>query len=241
MLKLDRIVSLFPRPWPQHPPASRTHIEKALRDPISAAVIGTNPKRFAGICDVPRYFYPEASEEALLLGLELNIWYFYFDDPFDDGDISLVERAEGAALIGRMTKLLATGVLPPNASPLELLCLQFRERARRLCRARPQTWRRFLQSCIRWTDSVLPAAKIQHAATPPDLLTYNNARCTNIGIIPLAYINEIDGPLQFDRSFFNRPEIRRLHELTCSIIIHCNDLYSYEKERQRSARPSETE
>lgn len=237
MLKLDKIISLLPQPWPRHAPANGAHIERAMRDPVSAAVIGTNPGRFPGMCGVPRYLYPEASEEALLLGLELNIWGFYFDDPFDDGDISLLERTAGTSLIGRMVEVLETGASPPDPSPLELLCLQFRERARMLCRGRPQTWRRFVQSCVHWTDSVLPAARTQHFATLPDLSAYNEVRRTNIGIIPLACINEIDGPLQLDEAFFADPVIRRLHELTCLIIVHCNDLYSYEKERRLSAQP----
>ncbi len=237
MLKLDTIVSLLPHHWPRHAPAGRAHIERALRDPVSAAVIRTNPGRFPGICDVPRYFYPDASEEALLLGLELNIWYFYFDDPFDDGDISLTDRAAGEALVERMVALLDTGVLPREPSALELLCLQFRERARRMCVGRPRTWRRFIDACIHWTDSVLPAATTQQEAALPDLTAYDAARGTNIGILPLAYINEIDGPLQFADAFYAQPAVQRMHALTCLVIIHCNDLYSYEKERQLSERP----
>jgi len=237
MLELDRFLCLLPQPWPQQAAAGRAHIERALRDPVSAAVIRTKPALFPGLCDVPRYFYPEASEEALLLGLELNIWFFYFDDPFDDGDISLTDRTAGAALIDRMVKLLDSGELPPEPSPLELLCLQFRERARRLCPGRPNTLRRFVESCIHWTDSVLPAASTQHGATLPVLASYDEARGTNIGILPLAYINEIDGPLEFDDAFFADPVIRRMHALTCLIICHCNDLYSYEKEMRLSARP----
>ena len=61
MLKLDKIISLLPQPWPRHAPANGAHIERAMHDPVSAAVIGTNPGRFPGICGVPRYFYPEAS------------------------------------------------------------------------------------------------------------------------------------------------------------------------------------
>src|SRR5579859_5015918 len=130
LLRLTHLVESFPTSWRTLVPnAFVGYIEPVRRSLTEMGVFSGDDKRFSAISHISRYIHPRADEEALVLSLELMTWFFFFDDPFDDG---LVQGTAGTALIERMLRVLMTGELPDSPTGTERLCRQFRERARRM-------------------------------------------------------------------------------------------------------------
>ncbi len=233
-LRLSHVEKLFPDYWRAFVPSpKRGYIERVREELISSGVLDDGGSRsFPGFCNVPRYFHPAASEEALALSLELICWYFFFDDPFDDG---LVSRDEGERTIARMRAVLNDGNLPPDATPVERLCRQFRNRAALLSGDRPELFSRFIALCDEWVGSILPITRWDRGRLP-QLHEYDRLRLSNVGILPEFALNEMIGGLRLDDTFLDRPEVRRLGELAALIIAYCNDTYSYEREAQRQTQ-----
>jgi hypothetical protein len=242
VLHLSQIMDL-PLPWAQYRPNDRPYEELIGRNLRAMGVADTDSTRFHTISSVPKYFHPRASERGLILSLEIlslemNLWFFYFDDMFDDDKTNMLGSAgRGENLTDRMIGVLETGILPDDPSVTEKLCQKFRERSLAMCQGREATWRRHIGYCIDWTRSVLPFARVQRARALPDLETYRQMRMTNIGLYPLISFNEIDGGLTVGPDFIGSREIRRMDELAFAMVMYCNDIYSYEKESRQWERP----
>lgn len=231
LLRLSHIEDLFPAEWRAFSPSPRVrYIETIRQELISFGVLpAEGDPSFDGFCNVPRYFHPAASEEALALSLELICWYFYFDDPFDDGVVR-----EGATVVERMlTALDPNKRFPSNLQPVEKLCRQFQRRAALLSGSR-ELYERFLLRCAEWVRSILPIT--QRRSEPVGLDEYDGLRLVNVGILPEYTLNEMFGELRLTQTFLALPAVQRLGELAALIIAYCNDVYSYEREARRKTQ-----
>jgi hypothetical protein len=230
LLSLSDIGQSFPASWLRFSPnPSVEYVDHVQSGLTRLGVIQRGDRRFRGICNVPRYFFPQADEEGLVVSLELMCWYFYFDDPIDDG------RLAGAPLLNataRMIDVLYSGGLPPNPTPTEWLCWQFRERSRVLSGKRVRPWRRFLAACADWVRSIVPTNRRMREGLPT-LAEYDELRLQNVGIIPEYALNEIVAGLALREDFVALPEVVELGRLSALVIAYCNDVYSYEREARR--------
>lgn len=231
LLKLSHIEKLFPAGWQAFAPSpKRGYIEVVRRELVAFGVLPPEgDKSFDGFCNVPRYFHPTASEEALGLSLELICWYFYFDDPFDDGLV-----ADGERVIERMLHALDSSKrFPSELTPIEKLCRQFQRRAALLSGSR-DVYERFLSRCTEWVRSILPITR--RAERIVGLDEYDGLRIINVGIFPEFTLNEMFGELRLTTAFLELPAVRRLGDLAALIIAYCNDVYSYEREAKRKTQ-----
>ncbi|XYI03032.1 terpene synthase family protein [Sorangium sp. So ce1128] len=239
-LMLSRIPSMFPPRWGDYVPSCRAYKEPVLRDAVKMGIDHPMSRKFQTISGVPMYFHPLAGEEALKLSLELNVFFFYFDDIFDDDQVGVVfdrGQQKGSELIERMLRVLLAGELPPTPTGTERMCQNFREHSRRLCQGRPRTFQRFLRYCADWVRSVIPFSKIQRSSVAPDLDLYHQMRVENIGLYPLFSINEIDAGAEMSDEFIDNVDVRRYGEIASIFVAYCNDIYSYDKETRGGARP----
>jgi hypothetical protein len=233
MLSLYAIDQLWPATWRQFSPSPRVgYIEHVHRRLVTLGVIRPGDRLFQGFCNVPRYFHPTAYDEALALSLELICWYFYFDDPFDDGIVTAAERPK---LISRMLRVLEEGELSEHGTPVEHLGLLFRTHALHLNGGQSRLFERFIETCSAWVRSILPINR-QELRSLPTMEEYEQLRLKNVGILPEFVLNEIIQNLDLDESFLNAPEVKRLGELAALTIAYCNDIYSYERESKRQTQ-----
>ena len=234
-LTLSPIWSIFPAQWRQFVPnPNRGYVQPVREELARLGIVSAGDRAFLGFSGAPRYFHPRADEDALLLSLELICWYFYFDDPFDDGEIDSA-GVSGASLVERMMRVLETGGLPADPSPTERLCQQYRTRARCMAAGRTAPFGRFIARCQDWVRSISPIDR-RSLHFQPDLAEYARLRLANVGILPQYALNEIIGGLALDDGFVEMPEVRRFGDLAALVIAYCNDIYSYEREAERSTQ-----
>jgi hypothetical protein len=231
LLELSYLEKLFPPSWRDFVPSPRRdYIDVVRRELITFGVMPPEGDHsFDGFCNVPRYFHPAASEEALGLSLELICWYFYFDDPFDDGVVS-----DGKHVVERMLATLDSGKrFHDNLTPIEKLCRQIQRRAALLSGNR-DIYERFLFRCADWVRSILPITA--HKGRRISLDDYDRLRVVNVGIMPEYTLNEMFGELRLSAAFLELPAVKRLGEIAALIIAYCNDIYSYEREMQHKTQ-----
>jgi hypothetical protein len=237
MLALSRIERLFPTEWRHFAPSpKRQYIARVQEELQSFGIVSPRERGFDGFCNVPRYFHPDADEEGLALSLELICWYFFFDDPFDDGTVS---TSSGARLVERMLSVLARGQLPRRPTPTERLCARIRQRALILAGPRPAVAKRLIDRCSDWVRSILPITT--RGRKVPDLAQYDRLRLVNVGILPEYVLNEIIGGWSLESSFLRLREITRLGDLAAMMIAYSNDVYSYEREARRGTQMNSLE
>ena len=232
LIRLGKLADTLPSQWMEFTPSPNRqyieHVRELLRDHLG--VIQPGDRTFDSFSAVPRYFHPYADLDALTLSLELVSWYFYFDDPFDDGDADV----DGREQIARMVSVLEDLELPPDATGCERLGLRFIQHARVMSGSRESSWQRFRDLCIEWVESILPINHRFRLAVPT-LGQYAELRLVNVGILPIFALNEIMLGLDLDARFLRLPAVVRFERLAALVIAYFNDVYSYEREvRQRT-------
>lgn len=233
-ISLNNILETFPISWRMAyaPNPCTSYISSTFNDLVAQDIITPQDKYFWGFSSVARYFSPLADELGLIFFEEVICWYFYFDDPFDWGEIS---HSEADRLIERMLDILHCGQLPANPSPSERLCASFWKRAYDRAAGRTDAFKRFTLACMDWVKSILPIDR-RRSQTVATLQDYNALRLANVGIIPMYAINEINLGLSLKTSFVSLPDVIRLGELTALIVAYCNDIYSYELEVEKATQ-----
>jgi hypothetical protein len=228
-ISLTALAETLPSSWLEFAPSPiRSYVDPVRAELVELDVIGPGDRAFQTFSGVPRYFHPRADAEALALSLELICWYFYFDDPFDDGEID----AETTPLVERMVRVLETGIVRDDATPVETLCLRFRTRAQRMRSDGDASFQRFIDLCKDWVLSIRPINR-QLRSDIPDLETYKRLRLVNVGIVPEYALNELISGNTLDEAFIANPDVKRFGDLAALVIAFFNDIYSYERESKK--------
>ncbi|KAM9985252.1 hypothetical protein ACTFIZ_008810 [Dictyostelium cf. discoideum] len=181
--------------------------------------------------DAARFFWPTADNEGLILGGELMVLLFAFDDLFDGGFIE--DENEQYILVNRMNKVLMEGMLESNSTGIEIMCYHLRNKVKEICgEKRLSTFHRFISICVQWVDSIIPFNKLKNNQKSLELDLFLYHRKYNIGVIPCFAISEIilDPNSIIDPFIWSDARWIKMYEIICQIIAIINDCVSYEKE-----------
>ncbi|KAM9984956.1 hypothetical protein ACTFIY_009382 [Dictyostelium cf. discoideum] len=177
------------------------------------------------VTDLSRFFWPKADFEGLVLGTELMVWFFAFDELFDGGFID-DDEDEQYRLSNRMNKVFLEGTIESDATGAEKM-------VKAICgEKRLSTFNRFIYSCVQWVDSVIPFNKLKKNQKSLELDLYLYHRKYNIGGIPCAMITEIifDPMSTIESYIWADPRWIKMCETICQLVTLANDCVSYDKE-----------
>ncbi|KAN0038222.1 hypothetical protein ACTA71_000394 [Dictyostelium dimigraforme] len=183
------------------------------------------------VSDLSRFFWPNADFEGLVLGAELMVWFFSFDDLFDCCVIE--DENEIFRLVNRMNNLFMEGIIESDSTGPEKMAYHLRNKVKLICgEKRLSTFHRFNSSCIQWIDSIPPFLKLKRNQTALDFNLYLHHRKYNGGGIPCFIISEIilDPMATIDSFIWSDPRWIKMNEIIGIIIALVNDCISYEKE-----------
>ncbi|KAK5575091.1 hypothetical protein RB653_010347 [Dictyostelium firmibasis] len=191
------------------------------------------------VTDLSRFFWPNANFEGLVLGAELMVWFFAFDDLFDGGFIDDNEN-EQSRLVNRMNNVFMEGTIETDSTGAERMGYHIRNKVKSICgEKRQSTFLRFNSSCVQWIDSIIPFIKLKKNQISLDFNLYLYHRKYNIGAIPCFIISEIilDPMSTIDSFIWSDSRWIKMSEITCEIIALVNDCASYEKEIKENGAP----
>ncbi|KAN0033548.1 hypothetical protein ACTA71_007235 [Dictyostelium dimigraforme] len=191
------------------------------------------------VTDLSRFFWPNADFEGLVLGAELMVWFFSFDDLFDGGFIDENEN-EQFRLVNRMNNVFLEGIIENDSTGAERMGYHLRNKVKLICgEKRLSTFLRFNSSCIQWIDSIIPFIKLKRNQRTLDFNLYLHHRKYNIGAIPCFIISEIilDPMSTIDSFIWSDSRWIKMNEIISEIIALVNDCASYEKEIKENGAP----
>ncbi|KAN0018859.1 hypothetical protein ACTFIU_008792 [Dictyostelium citrinum] len=191
------------------------------------------------VTDLSRFFWPNADFEGLVLGAELMVWFFAFDDLFDGGFIDDNEN-EQYRLVNRMNNIFMEGVIETESTGAERMGYHLRNKVKEICgEKRQSTFHRFNSSCVEWVDSIIPFIKLKRNQRTLDFNLYLHHRKFNIGAAPCFMISEIilDPMSSIDPYIWSDSRWIKMSEIICEIIALVNDCVSYEKEIKENGAP----
>ncbi|KAM9971616.1 hypothetical protein ACTFIW_011598 [Dictyostelium discoideum] len=178
------------------------------------------------------FFWPNAGFEGLVLGAELMVWFFAFDDLFDGGFID-DDEDEQYILSNRMNKVFLEGTIEDDSTGAEKMGHFIRNKVKEICgEKRQSTFNRFIYSCVQWIDSVIPFNKLKNNQKSLELDLYLYHRKYNIGGIPCAMITEIilDPMSTIESCIWSDPRWIKMCETIFQLVTLANDCVSYDKE-----------
>lgn len=168
--------------------------------------------------------YPWAAYDRLQMIARCMVWTFANDDHHDQ-----LDAAELAALHGRFLAVL-DGATPTSddSSQCGLLAV-LRDQLQAVA---PSGWmERFIQSVDDYLAGTRWEAPLRISAAVPDLATYLEMRQYTIAVYLFTNLIEVANNLTLSVEVIEHPIIKRLIYLCNAVISWCNDLYSYQKER----------
>ncbi|KAM9980519.1 hypothetical protein ACTFIZ_007872 [Dictyostelium cf. discoideum] len=184
------------------------------------------------VTDLSRFFWPIADFEGLVLGAELMVWFFAFDELFDGSFIDDNED-EQYRLSNRMNKVFLEGIIDSNPTGAEKMGHFLRNKVKAICgEKRLSTFNRFIYACVQWVDSVIPFNKLKKNQKSLDIDLYLYHRKFNVGAIPCAMISEIilDPMSTIESCIWSDPRWIKMSETICQVVTLANDCVSYDKE-----------
>ncbi|KAF2076687.1 hypothetical protein CYY_002000 [Polysphondylium violaceum] len=228
MLSLNEIK--FPSSW-DLTPNTDSYIEYVYQEALEMQVWRPNNKRdriaHNNVVSLSRFFWPNADFERVVMGGELMVWFFTFDDAIDAGEFNDSECLE---LVRRMDSIFMEGILPENPTGPERMAHLLRLKCEKMCGKRKDTFNRFITSCIQWVDSIIPFNKIKDSGASPHLELYSFLRRVNIGAYPCVTLSECMIDHDLDISIWYDPRWIKMNENIAIVVTLINDLVSYEKE-----------
>ncbi|KYQ92249.1 hypothetical protein DLAC_07096 [Tieghemostelium lacteum] len=180
------------------------------------------------VVSLSKYFWPKVEYKKLIMGGELMLWFFTFDDAIDAGLYSDEKTAE---IVKRMDRVFMDGTLPENPTGPEKVALSLRTKCKIMCgEQRKGTFNRFITSCIQWVDSIVPFNKVIANGDSPDLELYGFLRKVNIGAYPCVTLTEVMLESTLEQYIWFDPRWIKMNENIAIVVTLVNDLVSYEKE-----------
>eukprot|EP01132_Coremiostelium_polycephalum_P010033 gene10033-12302_t len=228
MLSLNEIK--FPNHW-NLTPNNYNYIDYVYQEGLDLGVWRPDSQRDRiannNVVSLSRYFWPNVDFERLVMGGELMLWFFTFDDVLDAGIYDDITSME---LVRRMGFVFIDGVLPPDPTGPERVALHLRKKCEVMAGHRKDTFNRFISSCVQWVDSIIPFNKVKESGASPHLELYSFLRRINIGAYPCITLTEVMLDHQIDPYVWFDPRWIKMNENIAIVVTLINDLVSYEKE-----------
>ncbi|EAL65123.1 hypothetical protein DDB_G0284707 [Dictyostelium discoideum AX4] len=222
----------FPDNWDLIP-NEKNYIDYVYKESIELEVWRPNNKRdlmaHNNVVSLAKYFWPHVDFNRLVMGGELMVWFFSFDDVLDAGIYTDEKQMD---LVKRMDNVFINGTVESDATGPEKMALHLRKKCEVMCgKRRKDTFNRFISSCVQWVDSIIPFNKLRSAqGTSPHLELYSYLRKVNIGAYPCVTLTEVMLDHEIEYYIWSDPKWIKMNEDIAIITTLINDLVSYEKE-----------
>ncbi|GGV56919.1 terpene synthase family protein [Streptomyces spectabilis] len=207
------------------------HLEWASQQGFLQSDAATERYRFSQHAEVGAWFCPDPGDSGDLdLQLDVNGWYFVFDDAFD---VPAGQSADGAvAVCQELMELVREDRRPyANSSPL---VTAFADIWQRECEAMTTFWRQRASST--WADYlsgnlVEEANRRLKAPLTPD--EYLSVRRRSVGVLPGFDMRECIGPCEVPTLAWYSSHLQTMRLSTVEHVIMVNDVCSLEKDEAR--------
>ncbi|RYZ42507.1 MAG: hypothetical protein EOO71_07755 [Myxococcaceae bacterium] len=173
-------------------------------------------------------FYPDASEEGLVLGAMLVTWLFAVDDTYDRDATFAAEPVGVQQWMRTCQRLVEHEPLPTQATPMHRFSHLF---GTWLAERTNPSWRwRFLLSLEAFFRGSLETVKQRGAKRVPDMEWYLSTRGPDSGSELCLLLHEPLGGFELTEDLLKDVELQRLRELCIRHLFIVNDMVSYELE-----------
>jgi hypothetical protein len=159
------------------------------------------------------------------------MWLFAFDDAYCDEGRYSHDPASMAMLVAEMGRIAETG-RTTSVSPLARALAELRSRLDVL--ASPAQTARWVHAMKGYLSYQVWEAAFRHTGGMPTLDEYAVARIRNGSMEVCAMTLDIAEGYEVPAAEIDRPAVRALTEMACSLVGWDNDIASYYKEHQRS-------
>ncbi|EGG16316.1 hypothetical protein DFA_09346 [Cavenderia fasciculata] len=228
MLSLNEIK--FPVHWNLKPNPT-SYVDHVYQEGLEFGVWRPDNKRdivaHNNVVSLSKFFWPTVDFERLVMGGELMLWFFTFDDALDSG---IYDDTKSLEIVRRMSAVFMEGTLCDDASGPEKVGYRLRQKCLEMCgKRRRDTFNRFITSCVQWIDSIIPFNKVKDGGSP-HIELYSFLRKINIGAYPCVTLSEVFIDHYLDHSIWSSPRWVKMNENIAIVVTLINDLVSYEKE-----------
>jgi pentalenene synthase len=213
-------------------PALERHIVWARKQGLIPTDTAEDVYRFCQHAEVGAWFCPDPDTDwDLDLQLDINGWYFVFDDAFDTPKD---QAANGAAAVCQELMELVSQSRPAPKSILSPLVSAFADVWQRECEGMSPFWRQ--RAAVTWAGylagNLVEEAnrRIRQALRPAD---YLNVRCRSVGVLPDFDMYECMGRYEVPPLAWYSSHMEAMRASTVEHVILVNDVCSLEKDEAR--------
>lgn len=192
---------------------------------------GTRPEFLAARC------YPDVTFEQLVLVTEWIIWFFQFDDQFDEGLLGRQPERVVQVLQALLASLSVGGpaspVMPPER-PEAALGASLCDLWQRTCALSSPVWQaRFIHDMGNYFSAYCQEAENRVRNVIPDIDSYIRIRYYSGALYSLLYLSEAFSGDTLPDMVLNSTPFQTLWHCTINAISWENDIVSLAKERAR--------
>jgi len=181
------------------------------------------------VTDLAARSYPDATAEDLALAVDLDAFFFLFDDQFD-GPLGH-DPATAAAVCDRLIGVLHNASSPDPHSPVEAA---FADLWARCTTGMSPRWRGRAAYNWEWYFASHPNEAAGRGATLiPDRESYLVLRRGTAATETVIDMIERLGHFEVPPSAFHSPQLRLMRQLAADVPSFSNDIFSYDKEAPR--------
>lgn len=229
-------------PWPARTNRFARPYARAAADLLlEVGLITDDPgdrgaRRFQGVVVLDPHVYPYASLDRLLVAGAFSQWLFFLDDQYDDHPELGRNPVEVRRIMDRSFEALATGRLPPAATPFARFTIHLRQRLEASC---PPGWmQRFLRNVQAYLfEGSLRTAMHWAEDRVPSTDDYLGMRMHDSAVFPAIDMVEVAAGIRLPPEVLDHPSIIEMKQLTVRHTAYVNDLFSYQKEVLWSGTP----
>lgn len=174
--------------------------------------------------------YPQADEHSIVPCAHAIAWMFFFDDRYDeDADFAANETALHQFMESQM-RVLETGQLGEDPSPLCNYSLHLRNALLREARGGEAWLARFCSSIHASIEGAKEVARWWTRGENPTIIDYLPIREQSSALYPALDLIEIAAGIWLSDEALANPEVQYLRRLCARIVALANDLFSFENE-----------
>jgi pentalenene synthase len=179
--------------------------------------------------ELASFFYPQASDEDLDLGVDLMSWFFLFDDLFDG------PRGEDPAAAKGLTDAVAAALDGPLPGGSPLIAHGFADVWRRSRQGMSPDWEaRSIRNWRSYFSGYVEEALSRHHNLPINSSgEYMAMRRRTIGVLPTVDLAERTQRCEVPQRVYDSPLVTVMLLIAIDINLMFNDIASLEKEEAR--------
>ncbi|MFY1637559.1 terpene synthase family protein [Solwaraspora sp. WMMB335] len=224
-----------PRASPYEPVLARASVRWAARHGLAADPDAAQRLRRANAAELAARAAPDANPTGLQLLSDLITWLFALDDVCDEDGIG-ADPGRISPLVSVLMQVLdqlgepagapATD-RPPLATALADICGRIRRQGR------PGALLRFAASLHHYLFALVWEAGNREQGRVPTVAEYVQMRRHTGAVLPSFALTDLaGGGLPHSRHRVD-PKLARLNTVAADLVCWCNDLFSYDKERDQ--------